>query len=100
MEELTPKLNYRFTVIEAIDFLTKGVRLHGVFSAYFLQNKDATEEDYIESMKRQCENMHVEQIFNSLCDCYSAEPFQPALPIINKLLNNPKIYEPRTYFIK
>jgi hypothetical protein len=79
---------------ENVEYLAKCVRLHGTFNGVWSANKDAGPEELLEKVKRSSEGVHVEQILNGYFDCFSAEPFQPAIPKIHEILNMPETYEP------
>ncbi len=77
---------------DAIEFLSKCIRLHNTFNSCWRQYKNLGANRVLEEMKRVSENIHVELIFNGYCDCYSALPFQEAIPLIHEIFNNPKAY--------
>ncbi len=85
---------------EAIEFLSKGIRLHNSFNGYYKESGLVDKKSFIISMKQRSEGMHIEQTFNAICDNYSAIPFKPALNLITEMLNDPDFYEPREYFVK
>lgn len=82
-----------------IDYLSKCVRLHNAFNSYWSQNKNASPEGILEGMKRISENMQIELIFNGYVDCFTAPPFQEAIPLIHKILNKPSFYSILKYSI-
>ena len=77
---------------EVTDYLSTGVRLHGVFNDSWNKNKNASPPDLFNIVKQQSEGIGVELVFNSYCDCFTAKPFQPAIPLIHQIFNERKIY--------
>ena len=77
---------------EVTDYLSTGVRLHGVFNDSWNKNKNASPLDLFNIVKQQSEGIGVELVFNSYCHCFTAIPFQPAMPVIHEILNDPKTY--------
>ena len=84
---------------EILLYLSKCVRLHGSFNTQWMPHQDLGASELLPLLKLHCENIHVEQIFNGYCDCYTAAPFQGAIPIIHELLNNPDTYKSVKYYI-
>ncbi len=85
---------------EIINYIAKGIRLHGDFGKdYFRPKKDWPIEKIIEDVKAKCEGMYKEVLFNVYCDCFYAKPFQSEKEIIIKLFNEPSLYVKREYFI-
>lgn len=77
-----------------VEYLAKLVRLHGTFNGVWSANRSAGAGELLGKLKSASEGTHVEQILNGYFDCFSAEPFQPAIPTIHQLLNTPETYEP------
>lgn len=94
--EITKELDLSQGVI---DYLSKCVRLHGTFSNVWNENKEASAIKILPYLKRASEGIQVELIFNGYCDCFTAKPFQPAIPLIHELLNLPETYEEVKYSI-
>lgn len=84
---------------KVINYLSKCVRLHGLFNGTWINNKDLDANGLLEILKMTGENIHVEQIFNGMCDCFTAPPFQEAKPVIFKIFNNPNFYSTLKYSI-
>jgi hypothetical protein len=76
-----------------IRYLANGVRLHGLFNDCWNKNRNASALDLLKIVKSQSEGMTVEAIFNSYCDCFTATPFQPVIPLIHEILSLPQTYE-------
>lgn len=84
---------------DALNYLSKCVRLHGVFNNTWQANKTLNPEELMRLLKLSSENIHIEQVFNGYVDCFSAIPFQPAIPTIHAILNNPDAYKPMKHTI-
>ena len=85
---------------DVIDFIAKGIRLHGDLGEdYFRPKIDWSIEKIIEDIKGRAEDMYKELLFNIYCDCFYAKPFQFAKKIIVKLFNEPSLYTERRYYI-
>ncbi len=84
---------------EVLDDLTNGVRLHGVFNDTWQQNRQLNTNELMDLVKRYAENIHIDEVFNAYCDCFSAPPFQEAKPLIIELFNNPNFYSQLKYSI-
>lgn len=76
-----------------LKYLANCVRLHGLFNNTWNENPNSSAEEFISIIKPKSEGILVELIFNSYCDCYTAKPFQPAIPLIHEIFNLPKTFE-------
>lgn len=85
---------------EAVNYIAKGVKLHGAFQAEYLPlKKDWPMDKLLNDIKSKAEGMHIESMFNNLCDVYTAPPFEPYKDLVIKIFNEPYLYEKREYII-
>lgn len=86
---------------KAVDLVQKIVRLHGAFNShlYYAQREDWPLELLINEIKAGSEEIYLELLFNSFCDCFYPEVFQKAKARILEIFNSPLFYFKREYLI-
>lgn len=85
---------------EIINYIVAIIRNHDTFSdVYFSGRADWPLDLLINDVKSRAEGFYKEAMFNQLCDCFSAKPYESAKEMVFKIFNSPSFYEKREYVI-
>lgn len=98
---LIPTILEKITLPQSVlSSIENVIRLHDTFNEdYFRAKQQWHIQDLVTDAKTRAETFYLEALFNMYCDCYTAKPFQFAIPFIEKLFHEPSFYTPRKYFV-
>lgn len=96
---LVPALLHKLSLpSKVVSYIANCVRLHDTFSSEYLLSRQNWPIDLlISNVKTRGEGLYKETLFNVYCDCFTAQPFQFALPMIEQIFNHPSLYTKITY---